>query len=72
MRCVHREATERVGANRLGQNRRCKRGLVYRRTEETALCSTSHVQNGIMFIERGLVYRKTEETDLLRSKQGSC
>ena len=49
-----------------------KRGLVYRRTEETALCSTGHVRNGIMFIERGLAYHKTEETDLLRSKRGSC
>jgi len=31
----------------LGWNRRWKRGLAYRRTEETALCSTGHVQNGI-------------------------
>src|SRR3954464_12898940 len=56
----------------LGRNRRWKRGLAYRRTEETALCSTGHVRNGIMFIGRGLAYRKTEETDLLRSKRGSC
>ena len=41
-------------------------------TEETALCSTGHVRNGILFIGRGLAYRKTEETDLLRSKRGSC
>ena len=40
--------------------------------EETALCSTDHVRNGILFIGRGLAYRKTEETDLLRSKRGSC
>ena len=69
---VNREAPERVGANRLGRNRRWKRGLAYRTTEETALCSTSHVRNGILFIRRGLAYRKTEETDLLRSKRGSC
>src|SRR3954471_16129676 len=56
----------------LGRNRRWKRGLAYRRTEETALCSTGHVRNGILFIGRGLAYRKTEETDLLRSKRGSC
>ena len=72
MRRVHREAMERVGANRLGRNRRWKRGLAYRRTEDTALCSTGHVRNGILFIGRGLAYRKTEETDLLRSKRGSC
>src|SRR4051812_11178355 len=56
----------------LGRNRRWKRGLAYCRTEETALCSTDHVRNGILFIGRGLAYRKTEETDLLRSKRGSC
>ena len=56
----------------LGRNSRWKRGLAYRRTEETALCSTGHVRNGILFIGRGLAYRKTEETDLLRSKRGSC
>ena len=54
----------------LGRNRRWKRGLAYRRTEETALCSTGHVRNGILFIGRGVAYRKTEETDLLRSKRG--
>ena len=64
MHRVHREATERVGANRLGRNRRWKRGLAYRRTEETALCSTGHGRNGILFIGRGVAYRKTEETDL--------
>ena len=72
MRRVHQEATERVGANRLGRNSRWKRGLACRRTEETTLCSTGHVRNGIMFIGRGLAYRKMEETDLLRSKRGSC
>ena len=56
----------------LGRNRRCKRGLAYRRTGETALCSTGHVQNGVLLIGRGVAYRKTEETDLLRSKRGSC
>ena len=71
MRRVHREATERVGANQLGRNRRWKRGLAFRGTEETALCSTGHVLNAILFIGRGLAYRKTEETDLLWSKRGS-
>src|SRR3954465_12814126 len=49
----------------LGWNRQWKRGLAYRRTEETALCSTGHVRNGILFIRSGLAYRKTDETDLL-------
>ena len=44
----------------------------YRRTEETALCSTGHGQNGILFIGRGLAYSKMEETDLLWSKRGTC
>ena len=56
----------------LGRNRRWKRGLTYRTTEETTLCSTGHVRNGILLIRRGLAYRKTEETDLLWSKRGSC
>src|SRR4051812_23940207 len=38
--------------------------------EETALCLTGHVRNGLLFIGRGLAYRKTEETDLLRSNGG--
>ena len=67
---VHREATERVGANRLGRNSRWKRGLAYRRSEETALCSTSHVRNGIMFIGRGLAYNKMEEMDLSWTSYG--
>ena len=44
--------------------------LAYRRTEETALCSSGHVRNGILFIGRGLVYRKTEETYFSWSKRG--
>ena len=56
----------------LGRYSRWKRGLAYRRMEETALCSTDHVQNGILFIGMGLAYRKMEETDFLRSKWGSC
>ena len=64
MRRVHREETERVGANRLGRNSRWKRGLAYRTTEETALCSTGHVRNGILFIERGSGVPQKEETDL--------
>ena len=47
----------------LGQNSRLKQGLAYRRTEETALCSTGHIRNGILLIGRGLAYRKMEETD---------
>ena len=70
MRHVHLEATEHVGANRLGRNRQWKRGLAYRRTEETALCSTGHVRNGILFIGRGLAYRKTEETDFYWTSYG--
>ena len=54
----------------LARNSRWKRGMAYRRTEETALCSVGHVRNGILFIRRGLAYRKTEETDLLRLKRG--
>ena len=72
MRHVHREATERVGANRLGRNSQWKRFLAYRRTEESALCSTGHVRNGILFIGRGLAYCNTQEMDLLWSKRGSC
>ena len=77
MHRVHGEATECVvfigrqqnvccssGANRLGRNSRWIRGLVYHRMEETALCSTGHDRNGILFIGRGLAYRKMEETDL--------
>ena len=71
MRRVHREATERVGANRLGRNRQWKRGLAYHRREETALCSSSHVRNGILLIGRGLAYHKMEKMDLVRSKRGS-
>ena len=70
MRRVHREATERVGANWLGRNMRWKRGLVYRRTEETALCSTGHVRNGVLLIGRGVAYRKTEETDFCWTSYG--
>ena len=75
-RRVHGEATECVvfigrqrnaccssGANLLGRNNRWKRGLAYRRTEETALCSTGHGGNRILFIGRGLAYRKTEVAD---------
>ena len=54
----------------LGRNRQCKRGLAYRRTEETALCSTGHGRNGILFIGWGLAYRKTEETDFSWTSYG--
>ena len=43
---------------------------MYRRTEETALCSTGHVRNGFLLIGRGLAFCKTEETDLLWLKRG--
>ena len=79
---VHREATERVGANRLGRNR--MRGRVHRegldgtgdgneawRTAQLRK-RTSYIRNGVLLIRRGAAYRKTEETDLLRSKRGSC
>ena len=75
MRHVHREATERVlfiRSQPAWTEHRWKRGLAYRRIEETALCSTSYGGNGILFNGRGLAYVKTEETDLLRSKWGSC
>ena len=82
MRRVHREATERVGANRLRQNRMCGRvhwegldgtvdGNEAWRTAQRRK-RISYVQNGVLLIRRGVVYRKTEETDLLRSKRGSC
>ena len=58
------------GANRLGRKSRSKRGLAYRGTEETALCSTGHGRNGILFIGRGLAYRKTEETDFRWTSYG--
>ena len=82
MRRVHREATERVGANRLGRNGMRGRG---HREGLDGTCDgneawrtaqrrkrTSYVRNGVLLIGRGLAYRKTEETDLLRSKRGSC
>src|ERR671911_7588 len=82
MRRVHQEATERVGANRLGRNR--MRGRVHREGLDgtgdgnEAWCTakrrkrTSYVRNGVLLIGRGVAYRKMEETDLLRSKRGSC
>src|SRR3954463_16018473 len=68
MRRVHREATERVGANRLGRNG--MRGRVHRegldrtgdgneswRTAQQRK-QTSYVRNGVLLIGRGLAYRK--------------
>ena len=82
MRRLHREATERMGANRLGRNG--MHGHVHRegldgtgdgneawRTAQRRK-RTSYVRNGVLLIGRGLAYRKMEETDLLRSKRGSC
>ena len=70
MRRAHLEATERVGANRLGRNSQWKRGLAYRRTEEMALCSTGHGRNGILFVGRGLACRKTKEMDFSSTSYG--
>ena len=75
MRRVHREATKRVGANRLGRNNRWKRGLAYRRTEEMTLCPTSHGQNGILFIRRGLATAKQRKWTFVGPptvETGSC
>ena len=79
---VHWEATERMGANRLGWNE--MRGRVHQEGLD-GTCDgnkawriaewrkrTSYVRNGVLLIGRGVAYRKTEETDLLRSKRGSC
>ena len=79
---VHQEATERMGANRLGRNG--MRGHVHRealdgigdgneawRTAQRRK-RTSYVRNGVLLIGSGVAYRKMEETDLLRSKWGSC
>ena len=80
MHRVHREATERVGANRLGRNG--MRGRVHREgLDETGdgdeawhtaqrRKRTSYVRNGVLLIGRCLAYRKTEETNLLRSERG--
>ena len=82
MRHIHREAMERVGANRLGRNG--MRGRVHQegmdgtgdRNEAWRTAQqrkqTSYVRNGVLLIGRGVAYRKTEETDLLWSKRGSC
>ena len=52
----------------LGRNRRWKRGLAYRRMKETALCSTGHVRNGILFIGRGLATAKQrKQTSYVRN-----
>ena len=80
IRHVHREATERVGANRLGRNG--MRGHVHRegldgtddgneawRTAQRRK-RTSYVQNGVLLIRRGVVYRKTEETDFSTTSYG--
>ena len=78
MRHVHREATERVGANRLGRNG--MRGRVHREGLDgtgdgneawhTAQRRkrTFYVRNGVLLIGRGVAYNKMEETDLLRLK----
>ena len=82
MRRVHREATKRVGANRLGRNG--MHGRVHReglygagdgneawRTAKRRK-RTSYARNGVLLIGRGVAYHKMDETDLLRSKWGSC
>ena len=82
MRRVHGEATEHVGANRLGWNG--MRGRVHRegldgtgdgneawRTAQWRK-RTSYIRNGVLLIGRGVAYRKMDKTDLLQSKRGSC
>ena len=72
MHRVHREATERVLfiGSQPAWTEQPKRGMAYHRTEETALCSTSHGRNEILIIGRGLVYRKMEETDFSWTSYG--
>ena len=74
MRRVHREATERVGANRLGRNG--MRGRVHREgldgtSDGNEAWRTAKggngpptVEMGVLLIARGVAYRRTEETDL--------
>ena len=82
MRRVHREATERVGANRLGGTE-CVVVFIGRAWTEQAMETRPGVpqnggngpptvETGVLLIGRGVAYRKTDETDLLRSKRGSC
>ena len=59
MRRVHREATERVGANRLGRNG--MRGSVHREgcgVPQNGQNGPSTVETGVLFIGRGVAYRK--------------
>ena len=82
MRRVHREATGRVGDNRLGRSGlrgrvhwegldgTCNGNEAWRTAHRRK--RTSYVRNGVLLIGRGLAYRKMDETDLLRSKRGSC
>ena len=72
LRHVHREATECIMfiGSQPAWMEHPKRGLAYRRTEETALCSTAYGRNGILFTDRGLAYRKTEETDFSSTSYG--
>ena len=82
MRRVHREATERVGANRL-VGTECVVMFIGRAWTEQAMETRPGVpqnggngpptvETGVLLIGRGVVYRKTEETDLLWLKRGSC
>ena len=47
-----------------------RRGLAYRKTEETDLCSSSYGRNGVLLIGRGVAYRKMEDTNLCWSAYG--
>ena len=69
---VHREATKCVMfiGSQPAWTEQPKRGLAYRRTEETAFYSTGYGRNGVLFIGRGLAYRKTKETDFCSSFYG--
>ena len=70
MRRVHREATECVGANRLGLNG--MRGRVHQEGLDGTGMETRTSIPQTEETGRGPAYRKTEETDLLWLKRGSC
>ena len=46
------------------------RGVAYRKTKETDLCSSVYGQSEVLLLGRGVAYRKTEETDLCWSAYG--
>ena len=44
-----------------------RRGVAYRKTEETDLCWSATVETGVLFIGRGVAYRKTGLHGILSS-----